>query len=234
MPIPLDQFHFKNSSIFDGLSPKEKDILNSRMTTHEYKKGQIVFHEGAFPAGIHIVKKGKVKKYKTGTDGKEHIFYVCTSGEFMGYHALLAGEQYSDSTASLENSVISFILKEDFLEVLNSSSILSNYLLKNLSHEFSVLINNITIQAQQTVHERLALSLLILRDKYKDEVSSDGQIHITLSREDLANFVGTAKETLVRLLRELKDENLIKAEGRTIVILDPLKLAKIANYRRPY
>jgi CRP-like cAMP-binding protein len=227
--IPIDQFYFKSHSIFDGLTKDETDILTSRMSMVKYKQGQIIFHEGGFSTGVYIVKEGKVKKYKTGIDGKEQIFYVCKAGEIMGYHALLSEEPYSDSAATMENSLISFIPKEDFLKVLNNSSVLSNHLLKNLSHEFGVFINSITILAQKTVRERLALSLLILKDKYKDNVVNK-EIHIVLSRDDLANFVGTVKETLVRLLHDFKEEGLIKTEGKSIIVLDGKGLVKVANF----
>lgn len=228
-PIPIDQFYFKNNSIFDCLTNEQRDIIQSHMVTLKCKQGQLIFQEGGYPTGIHIVKEGKVKKYKTGIDGKEQIFYVCRAGEAMGYHALLSEEQYSDSAAAMEESLISFIPKEDFIKVLNSSSVLANQLLKNLSHEFGVLINSITILAQKSVRERLALSLLILKDKYKDNCVND-TVHITLSRDDLANYIGTAKETLVRLLHDFKDEGLIKTEGKAIIILNPKALVKIGNF----
>ncbi|MBO9701960.1 MAG: Crp/Fnr family transcriptional regulator [Sporocytophaga sp.] len=228
--IPIDQFYFNNDSIFDNLSEGELELLNSRMVTLKYKQGQIIFQEGGLPLGIFIVKQGKVKKYKTGIDGKEQIFYVCKEKELIGYHALLSEEYYSDSAATMEDSIISMIPKDDFLKVLNISSVLSNHLLKNLSHEFSVLINSIAIQSQKSVRERLALALLILKDKYKENIVND-IIHITLSRDDLAGIVGTAKETLVRLLHNFKDESLIRTEGRAIIILDTKGLAKVANFK---
>lgn len=227
--IPFHQFYFNNDSIFEGLPKEETELLNSHMVTLKYKQGQIIFQEGGLPTGIHIVKQGKVKKYKTGIDGKEQIFYVCIPGELMGYHALLSEEHYSDSAATMEDSIISLIPKEYFLKVLNQSPILSSRLIKNLSHEFGVLINSITIQSQKSVRERLALTLLILKDKYKDN-RTDDSIHITLSRDDLSNIVGTAKETLVRLLHSFKDEGLVRTEGKAIIILDAKALARVANF----
>jgi CRP-like cAMP-binding protein len=229
VPIPVDQFSFNNNSIFEGLTKEESDLLNSRLVTLKFKQGQMIFQEGGFPSGIHIVREGKVKKFKTGIDGKEQIFYICKAGEVLGYHALLSEENYSDSASAMEDSSISFIPKEDFLKVLKSSTILSNHLLKNLSHEFGVLINSITIMAHRSVRERLALSLLVLKDKYKENFI-EGAVHITLSRDDLANFVGTAKETLVRLLHDFKKEGLIKTEGKAIIILNAVALVKVANY----
>lgn len=227
--LPIDQFYFKNNALFEGLTIEEEQILNSQITTLKYKQGQVIFHEGAFPMGVHVIKEGKVKKYKTGTDGKEQIFYICKAGEIMGYHALLSDEKYCDSAASIEDSLISFIPKEDFLKVLRQSPVLSFRLLKNLSHEFGVMVNSITIHAQKSVRERLAISLLILNDKFKENVK-DGDVHIVLTRDDFANMVGTAKETLVRLLHDFKEQGLIRTEGKSIIIIDNAKLMKISNF----
>ncbi|MFN6947117.1 MAG: Crp/Fnr family transcriptional regulator [Cytophagaceae bacterium] len=227
--LSIDKFYFKNTTIFDGLSPEDQEVLFSKMVTLNIKQGQVIFHEGGYPTGIHILKEGKVKKFKTGVDGKEQIFYICNSGEIMGLHALLSEEQYADSASTIEDSVISFIPKDDFFKVLQRSTVLSNHLLKNLSHEFAVFVNSITILAQKSVRERLALSLLILKDKFKDNQKNE-EVHIVLTRDDLANFIGTAKETLVRLLHNFKDEGLIKTEGKSIIILDVKGLVKIANF----
>jgi CRP-like cAMP-binding protein len=227
--LPIDKFVFKNNSIFDSLSSEQQEVLNSHLVTHKYKQGQVLFYERGFPTGVHILKQGKVKKYKTGVDGKEQIFYICKEDEVMGYHALLSEEPYSDSAAAMEDCIVSFIPKEDFIKVLQSSSVLSNHLLKNLSHEFGVLINTITVLAQKSVRERLALSLLILKDKFMGNIVGE-EVHIVLSRDDLANLVGTAKETLVRLLHDFKDDKLIRTEGKAIILLDVKALVKIANF----
>ena len=99
--------------------------------------------------------------------GGEQIFYLCGEGELLGYHALLGEDYYPDSAATIEDSAITFIPKESFLQVLRNSPILPNKLLKALGHEFSLFINNITNLATKTVRERLAFQLLTLDEKFK-------------------------------------------------------------------
>ncbi|MCX6295604.1 MAG: Crp/Fnr family transcriptional regulator [Bacteroidetes bacterium] len=200
------------------------------MIQYKFKKGQTIFSEGTFPSGIFYVTKGRVKKYKTDREGREQIIYVCNSGDLLGYPALLSEEAYSDSASALEDAILSFIPKDVFLKVLEKSQVLSNRLLKNLSHEFGVLENSIANFAHKSVRERLALSLLILKEKFRDKNNPDASVDITLSREDLSNLTGTAVETLVRLLHTFKDEGLIETEGRKIRILDTRKLVKVANF----
>lgn len=227
--FPFDKYDFKNDSILDDLPEDDFALLNKNMVSHPYKKGEILFREGSYPTGIYYIKKGKAKKYKTDKEGREQIFYVCKSGELLGYHALISEEYYTDSASTLEDSVISFIPKDDFLKTIQASSILSNRLLKCMSHEFGVLVNGLAIYAQRTVRERLALSLLILRDKYKKDDQGSKPVELSLSRDDLAKMVGTARETLTRLLHDFKEEGLIATEGRKIVLRKPLVLSKIAN-----
>jgi CRP-like cAMP-binding protein len=227
--FPFDKYNFNSDSILDELPEEDISLLNKNMVIHSYKKGEILFREGSYPTGIYYVKKGKVKKYKTDKEGREQIFYLCKSGELLGYHALLSEEHYTDSASTLEESIISFIPKDDFLKVVQFSPILSNRLLKCMSHEFGVLVNSITIFAQRTVRERLALSLLILRDKYKKQEPDGKPVELNLSREDLSKMVGTARETLTRLLHDFKEEGLIETNGRRIILKNSLVLSRIAN-----
>jgi CRP-like cAMP-binding protein len=227
--FPFDKYNFNSDSILDDLPEEDILLLSRNMIIHNYKKGEILFREGSYPTGIYYIKKGKVKKYKTDKEGREQIFYVCKSGELLGYHALLSEEHYTDSSSTLEDSTISFIPKDDFLKTVRTSAILSNRLLKCMSHEFGVLVNSLTIHAQRSVRERLALSLLILRDKYKKEEPDGKPVELTLSRDDLAKMVGTARETLTRLLHDFKEEDLIETNGRKIILKNPLVLSRIAN-----
>lgn len=228
--FPIEKFQFRSDSVLATLPPAELEIIESNMIFRKYKKRQSIFVEGAFPSGVFYLKQGKVKKFKSDRDGKEQIIYICSTGELFGYPALLSGETYSDSAAALEESTIGFIPKDDFMRVLEQSTALSNNLLKNLSHEFGVLSNSIVTFAHRTVRERLALSLLILKEKYRDKDEKNKPAEISLSREDLSNVVGTAVETLARLLHEFKDEGLIETSGRVIRVLDVKKMIAVANF----
>jgi CRP-like cAMP-binding protein len=224
-----ENFRLKKDEIFEGLTAEEIDILMGSGVTHTYKRGEIIFREGGIPTGIFYVKRGMVKKYKATVKGGEQIFYVCGEGELLGYHALLGEDYYPDSAATIEDSEITFIPKEDFLRVLRNSTVLSNGLLKALGHEFSLFINNITNLATKTVRERLAFNLLILEEKFKNREKPNLPSQINMSRTDLANMVGTAKETLVRLLHDFKSDMLIESNGRIIQIINRKGIIKEAN-----
>ena len=229
--FPIDKWNFKSESILKDLPPEDFALLTAHKTEQVYSKGEIIFREAAYPSGIFYIVDGKVKKYKVDKDGKEHIIYVANAGEILGYHAILSEDRYPDSASTLEKSRIAFIPKEDFLNVLQQSSVLSKRLLKTLSHEFAVLANSLSVFAQKSVRERVALQLIVLREKYKVNFQPGMPVEINISRDDLANIVGTVRESAVRILTEFKEAGILETKGRKIIVHDVTGLIKIANYK---
>ena len=117
------------------------------------------------------------------------------------------------------------------MTTLEKSAVLGKRLLKTLSHEFAVLANSLTLFTQHPVRERLALQLVVLREKYKVNFQPGEPVVINMSRDDLASLVGTARENVVRILTEFKEEGILETKGRKIIVLDVRKLISLANYR---
>ena len=228
--FPIHDWDFKSQSIMHDLPAADIDLLCRHAIEKKYKKGEVVFKEGIFPSGIFYIIEGKIKKYKVDKEGKEHIIYIANTGELIGYHAVLAEENYPDSAATLEASRIMFIPKGDLLLTLNQSAVLNQRLLKTLSHEFNVLANSLTVFAKKTVRQRLALQLIIIREKYKLPLEPGKHVEINISRDDLANMVGTARENVVRVLTEFKEDGILETKGRLIIVHDINKLVAIADY----
>jgi CRP/FNR family transcriptional regulator len=135
---------------------------------------------------------------------------------------MFSGEPYKVSASTLEECNICFIGKEDFLNMIDTNVTLRNGIMKELSKELGDRAIFITNMAQKSVRERLAFALLILGDIYGEE-------QINLTREDMANFVGTATETLIRLLKDFKDEGMIEIHTRKLEIIDNEKLMQLAG-----
>ena len=229
--FPIDRWNFTTQSMLNVLSAEEYADLVAHQSDQRYLKGDVIFREGSVPAGIFLIRSGKVKKYKVDSLAKELIIYVANHGELIGYHAVLSEERYPDSAAAIEDSLISFIPKEDFMSILHRSPAFTQRLLKTLSHEFTVLANTISVIAQRTAHERLAIALIVLREKYKDDKPGEQDIILNISRMDLASMAGIAQENVIRLLKEFKAEGIIETEGRKILIKDIRRLVKKSNYR---
>lgn len=228
--FPMDRWEFRSQSVLADLPKDEWSVLTSHQSMQTYKRGETIFREGAWPSGIFFIHSGKVKKFKTDKQGKEQIIYIANAGELVGYHAILEEARFPDSAAALEESSIGFIPREDFLEVLQRSATFSRRLLKTLSHEFAVLVNSIALFAHRPLRERLAIQLVVLREKYKGDAQPGMPVEINLSREDLASLVGAARENVLRALAELKEEGIIMTKGRKIVVNDVKRLLAVANY----
>jgi CRP-like cAMP-binding protein len=221
MEYNIEKYHLKSSSLFDFLTASEALLLKDKMTRIEYKKGEYMFKQKSFSKGVYIIRKGKVKIFQTNTDGKQSIVYIYKKGDYFGYRPLLAEEPHPVSAMAMDQVVVSFITRELFNNMISKSSHLARKLLGVLSKEFSVWINKMTIFSQYAVKERVALSLLILSNVYQRNEEDLKSVKIAISRDDFAGFVGTAKETLVRMLRIFKDQNIITSKGTKITIVKP-------------
>jgi len=228
--FPISKWDFESESILADLPEADLEMLMQRKQTNRYKKGEVIFREEAYASGIYYVVHGKVKKYKVDLDGGEQIIYVANTGDLLGFHAVLSGEHYLDSAAVLEDSVITFIPRDDFMNTLDHSALLSRRLLKTLSHEFCVLANSLTLCARRPVRERLALQLIVVREKYKKDGGPGEPVEINMSRDDLASLVGTARENVVRIISEFKEEGILETRGRKIIVNDVRRLIEVANY----
>lgn len=226
--FPYSKYNFNNQDLLSGLTTAECDRLTANKEILNFKAGTQIFKEGTEPKGIYRVLSGKVKKYTATNFGTDHIFYICGENEYLGYHAILSEEEYPDSATALLDCEVAFIPKNDFLNVVSTSHVLSQRLLKNLSHEFGVFLNATKILARYTVRERTAINLLILQRKFSVKESLK---EIEMNRDDLASMVGTAKESLVRMLKDFKEEKLISTKGRIIFIEDLEGLVKASNYK---
>ncbi|MBS1652463.1 MAG: response regulator [Bacteroidetes bacterium] len=198
-----------------------KKLSNERKVKH-YKKRDIIFNEGHTPNYLYFLTKGKIKTFKVHEYGKELITSLIGDGDFFGYLPLFENRSYFENAECIEDSEVILIPKEDFYSLLhNNSEVLKKFV--------SILSNNIIEKEQQllklaysSVRKRVAEALLLLEKKYKK--NDEKSFSISMSREDLANIVGTATESLIRTLSEFKEDKLIEIKGSNITILNSDKL----------
>lgn len=225
--LNIRNLSFESDKILSSLSEKNRAYFLSFTQALFFKKGKLIFYQEGIPTGVFLVKSGKAKIYKTGAYGKDQIFYLYKKGDLFGYHGLLCNENYEESCEAIEDCEILFINKYDFNLLLTKLPQIQSLIIQNISHEFGVLVNTITILAQKNLRERLALYLVVLNERYQEEGHSRTQI--ILPREDLANVIGTTRESLGRLLKEFREDKLIKIEKRAIEVTDLKKVQQIAN-----
>lgn len=194
-----------------------------------YKKGQTLFFEDNYPLGLFCINQGKVKIYRTGNDGKEQIIHFGQAGDFLGYRSMIAEEKYSASATALEDTNACFIPRDVFNSIIDNNPEFTRTIMKSLCKELGIASEKIQSMAQKSVRERVAETLLLLHDTFRHDAEDDALINITLPREDIANLVGTATETTIRIISEFKDGKLIETQGKKIRIINEAKLKKIAN-----
>lgn len=218
-----------NDDLAKYFSKEEWNLLRTEQTDLEFDKGEFIIKEGSVPNGIFCVTKGKAKLYKNGFNGKEQILRFIQEGDVIGYRSILCDEVFGASATALEKMEISYIPSRAFHKMLEISPKLAFEILKLVSYELGEAGKTITILAQKTVRERLAEILLLLEEKLG--VNQEGFINITLTREEIANLIGTATESAIRLMSEFKTDDLIEVEGRKIKLTNKEKLHKLANIK---
>lgn len=212
----------RKDSLFQSFCGHDLNGLDDAKSCNYFKKNQPLFLEGSLPRGVFCLNQGKVKIFARGEEGKEQIIHIAKAGEIVGFRAMFSGEPYKVSATTLEECNICFIGKADFLNLVDTNLTLRNGIMKELSKELADRAGFIMNMAQKSVRERLAYVLLLLDDIYEGDM-------INMTREDLANYVGTATETLIRLLKDLKEEELIQTHTRKIEILDKEGLILLAG-----
>lgn len=216
----------KNSNCFSKLPPEDQRVLNAYKTSTFIKRGQVIFHEGRNPNGLFCLNEGKIKIYRMGQDGKEQVVRIVTPISYFGLRALVSGWTYSTSAITLEDSVVCMIPKRTFLKITVKHPEVSHCLMVLLSTMLEEAENKLTSLAQKPVRERLAETLVMLHDVFNKH---GGNQTINLSRTDLANIVGTATESVIRLLADFKEDGMINLNGRKIYIIDLQKLKKVGR-----
>ena len=218
---------FNDKSFKEILSKEDYNKYIEAKKTVFFNKGEALFEEGSNVDGIYFIENGTAKLYKLGFNRKEQILRFIKEGDIIGYRALLIGEAYQATAEAMSDLQAIFIPSDVFLHLLEVDSQLSYTMLQKISFELGESSNTVTFLAQKTVRERLAEVLLLLEQKLGTD--PEGFIKISLTREEIANLIGTATESAIRLISEFKQDNYIEVEGRNLKILNHEKLRKLGH-----
>ena len=212
----------KFSRTFRNLSQDELNLLFSDEFVQFYKKGSIVYSEGARMKGCYFVYNGIIKIFQTGYEGKEQIIKFEKEGDFFGFRSVILKEKACTSVKVLSDAILYFIPENTLLQLIKTNSDFAYELMQIACKELGESNRYIKDIAQKSVKERLAEILLMMANDFG--IEEDGTLKLNISREDLGNFVGTATETVIRLLSEYRNEGLVDAKKRKIKLLDIPKL----------
>lgn len=224
--ISCESCMIRTHPLFRHLNDDEIRNISLNKLTETYKRGSIIYREGNRMKGFYCVHNGIIKIYKTGSDGKQQIIRFAKSGDIIGYRSVMCNESACTTTEVLEDCIICHIPPEILITLVKTNGDFAVELMKLTCKELGEANEYITDIAQKTVKERLAEILILLNNEFG--VNEQGILNISLTREELSNIVGTATESVIRLLSEFRNEGLIELNGRKIKILDRPGLKYIA------
>lgn len=202
---------------------EELKRLSNERSQKTFQKKEHLFEEGSYPRHLYYIKSGKVKLYKTNEFGKELIIEILGAGHFLGYTALLQDTTYNYSAAALEPTEVSQIPKDDFNQLIFANRDVASRLIKMLARNVAEKEEQLLHLAYDSVRKRVANALLLLDDRYRQEEREE----IRILREDLARLVGTAKESVIRMLSEFKEDGYIEITEGVITILKKDQLERL-------
>jgi CRP/FNR family transcriptional regulator len=216
--------------LFKLLNKNQCDWVSSSSCRKSFPKGEYIFYEGDDPQGIFCISRGKVKLVRSGLHDHNIIVRIAVSGELLGYRALFSKEPYSASAEVIEEAHVCFIPKETIDRLLEKNIQLASALLTKVSRELRNSEERMHRLVDAPLRERLAELLVMLKDQYGTTVRDQTPyLNFKLSRKEMADFLGTTTESVIRALSDFRKEGLVGIEGKEIALTRLAELQKIAN-----
>jgi CRP/FNR family transcriptional regulator len=211
------------------LSEKTLEGLDRLQHATAYPEGALIFVEGQVPRGVYILCQGRAKLMATNREGKTFIMKIAQPGEILGLHAVVTGSPYELTVETLQPSQLAFISRADFLRFIKEHGDACLHVAQQLSNDCQAAYGVIrSIGLSHSVSEKLARLLL---QWAADGRESQGMIRLklALTHEEVAQLIGTSRETVTRTLGELKKRKVLELNGSTLVIRDKGALEKMVQ-----
>jgi CRP/FNR family transcriptional regulator, polysaccharide utilization system transcription regulator len=225
LPISLCATHVYDSRCFSLLTSDEKAMMESKAVTITYRKGETVCKQGTFASNIFFLEKGLVKVYLEGNP-KNLILTIIPSGHMIGVPAIFEGNNtFLYSVTTYVESIVKMIDINVFKQLLIQNPAFSFRILNILNESTAQTYGRFFCLTQKHLHGRLADILICLSGR----IFKSLQFDLPLSRNDLGELTGMSTESVIRLLKELKDDGLIEMSGKSVRLLDVPRLMKISE-----
>ena len=210
-----------------AMSKEELKAVSDSKISRKIKKGEVIFEEGEKLNGVYCVRGGVSKLAKLSPNGKDQIVKLASKGEVLGQRSVVAEENSNLSATAVSDMEMCFIPKEAIVSTLHKNPDFTYEVLRHMAHDLREADDVIVNMSQKTVKERIAEALLYMMNNFGED--KDGYLALVLSREDIANVIGTATESCIRILSEFKKQGLIKTSGKRMAILEARKLQDLAD-----
>lgn len=196
-----------------------------------YPPGAVLFVEGQTPRGIFVVCKGSVKLSINSPSGRTMIVKLAEAGEVLGLSATISGKPYEVTAETIDPSQINFVKREDFLEFLKGDVDVCFKVAEQLSDKYHNACREVrSLGLSQSAAEKLAALLWDWSSKSGGSTKPESRLRLRLTHEEIAQMIGTSRETVSRLFAELKKRHVVQSKGSTLVILDMAALREIAKH----
>lgn len=214
--------------VFCDLNREDVRELSRARTANTYRKRSIIFYEGNPSMGMFCVHSGKVKIFNHGLDGHQQIVRLAKTGDLLGYRALLAGEPYAATAEVLEEATICFLDKTLVFQLIRRNPSVSLRMLKQVCKDLRIAERRTLDLVQKPVAERVAGLLLDLQQGFGENGVRGVKLNIDLTREEMAEMIGTTAESLIRTLSDFRARGLVELEPHHVTIRNPVELAKLS------
>ena len=220
----------KSAGFFCQLSPAALRDFNAVRSIATYPEGAVLFLENQDPRGVFVLCAGEVKLSISSSSGKTLIVRLATPGEILGLTAVLSGSAYEVTAETLHPCQVAFIRRDDFLRLVAKHPEIHQRIAKQLTDLYSAACQQLrTVGLSASAPEKLARLLFHWSSNGK-KTKEGTQVRVPLTHEEIAEFVGTTRETVTRTFSEFKTKNLVKLNGSTLMIPNPAALQSIGGF----
>jgi CRP/FNR family transcriptional regulator, cyclic AMP receptor protein len=227
-PVPSVSSEFlKNVPLFAALPDDDLKAIARLLRARRFTKRSILMYEGDSSDALYIIKEGSVAVTRLSSEGKETVLSILKEGDVLGEMGVLDEAPRSATVTLLRGGVVLVLQRDDFLSLLASRPALGRAIISTLVARLRATNQATQARAHLNVKARIADLLLMLGDSFGQATEKGTRIHIKLTHQQLANMVGTTRETMNRTLTEFWDAKLIDMSGTHVVISNPLGLAEI-------
>jgi CRP/FNR family cyclic AMP-dependent transcriptional regulator len=196
-----------------------------------YPQGAVLFVEGQMPRGIFVLCKGSVKLSINSPSGRTMIVKLAEPGEVLGLSATISGKPYEVTAETIDPCQVNFVKRDDFLHFLKEDVEACFKVAEQLSEKYHNACNEVrSLGLSHSAAEKLAKLLLEWSCKNGESAKSEPRLKLRLTHEEIAQMIGTSRETVTRLFADMKKHQIVQSKGSTLVIRNTAALREIANH----
>lgn len=217
----------RSCRLFGSLRPDDLRRIADFAQLRRVAKGKFLFREGEPTLGFYIVRSGAIHVHRLGTDGREKTIHLFRAGESLAEATLAEGLGYPAHACAVEATVVVFVPRDEFMDLLKQRPDLAIKMLASMSQHLRVLVNALDDMNRKDVETRLAHWLL---NRCPEEAGAEPvQIRLDVTKTVLAAELRVRQETLSRALQRLREAGLIATQGRLITLSNPSQLRRLTE-----